>query len=246
MWESFQDDIAKYVVALASSDDGPFESANFKRLKLYTGSNEESSKYAYENILSELLIFHDFPGGSVAPSPNFSASSVKAYIANISPNSIFVPVSDTVDDDFDSTKFVPDWSLKLGPRHSLLVEYKRTSFFRPSLDDALLDLTSAYADYSQNGENAGRRSKVLAEAVRQTYKYMSKLCVGYAVISFADATYLVRRMDGADLRYQDCMEISQGYAWTSKDPALLEALSYIISTAVGDKRTFAFKKMVSS
>jgi len=70
---------------------------------------------------------------------------------------------------------------------------------------------------------------------------MIRLSIGYAVISSTDATYLVQRVDGDDLTYQNCIEISQGYAWASKDPALLEAMSYIMNRTAKDEKKLKFR-----
>ena len=162
----------------------------------------------------------------------------RAYRANFSRASARVLENA---DDFDSGQFVLDWIVTLDPRHSLLIEYKKTLFFRQSTNKPLLDLVSAYVDYSQHGGNVERKSLVLVEAVQKVYKYMRRLSIGYAVISSAHATYLVQHVDGADLTYQNCMEISQGYAWASKDPALLKALSYVMNRTTKDEKKFEFQ-----
>lgn len=141
----------------------------------------------------------------------------------------------------DRRQLVPDVILKLGPKLFLVVEYKKFSFFRQSTEEPLPDLVSAYGDYSQHGRNAKSRSLMLMEAIRKVYVYMVKLSLGYAVISSADASYFVRRVDGADPTYQNCMEISQGYAWTSKDPTMLEALSYVMDRAAEDQKEYKFQ-----
>lgn len=143
----------------------------------------------------------------------------------------------------DRRQFVPDVVLKLDQKFFLVVEYKRTSFFRQSTEEPLPDLVSAFADYSQHGRNAESRSLTLMEAIRKVYKYMVKLSLGYAVISSADASYFLRRVDGADPTYQNCMEISQGYAWTCKDPAMLEALSYVMDRASKDQKNYEFRNV---
>lgn len=243
MWESFREDVADYVAALASSDEGPFYSpGDFFSVASYDGYNEESVRSVHEVILNALIRFHEFKECRIVPAQRFSTSSLREHRerrrANLSPAS--ARAMDNADAD-DLRQFAPDVILKLGPKYFLVVEYKKTSFFRQSTEEPLPDLVSAYADYSQHGRNAEPRSLMLMEAIRKVYKYMVKLSLGYAVISSADASYFVRCVDGADPTYQNCLEISQGYAWTSKGPTMLEALSYVMDRAAEDQKKYEFR-----
>lgn len=241
MWESFREDVAVYV---ASSDKGPlYGSGDISQVVVYTGANEDSVRSVHQYILGALALdFHGFEEFSLLPNPGLSTSYLRArkerIRGNLSPDA--ANAMDNADAD-DPRQFVPDVILKLGSKSFLVVEYKKPSFFRQSTEEPLPDLVSGYADYSQHGRNAKPRSLVLTEAIWKLYKYMVKLSLGNAVISSADASYFVRRVDGAEGTYQNRIEISQGYAWTSKDPTMLEALAYIMDRAAKDPKVYKFQ-----
>ena len=109
---------------------------------------------------------------------------------------------------------------------------KKTSFFRKTPQDDILDLVLAYK-HKDDAHNDGTRSHVLAQGIDELFTYIVTYGVRYGIISSADLSYFVWDRN-------DVLHISQGVEWQNQKFVVL--LSYFLEMAAKDCTAYAGKK----
>ncbi|CAM6126663.1 unnamed protein product [Calypogeia fissa] len=124
-------------------------------------------------------------------------------------------------------RIIPDLVIKKGGEFCFVAEMERTATFRKDSTERIVNLGSTY---HKNGLHA--------DCIRQLMKYLVKLKLLYGVLSSADISYFVRSVDSEEKSNFNCLEISNGIAWDSRDPTLLQALYYMYHRAVSDMESY--------
>lgn len=211
IWNYFEEEVRENYDSIEDSE-GVFRRTDYD-LRL-GGDNENVPTLFTSLVLSSIIPVYPIENCQLCPGPIVSRSK---------PPSGYSPQAVKAWRLANPSRFIPDFVIEKGGEKFLVVEVKRTSVFRRDSTERVVDLSKTYYV-----------NPLHAECIRQLLKYLAKLNLLYGVLSSADISYFVRRVDSEEKSNFNCLEISKGITWNSRDPTILQAFYYIYHQAISD------------